>query len=291
MFRNKRTVKKLNYLKNTYKFFLFVGLLVSLQACKSSKALVTTEGAAVNKAHEQLIEDILTAETNYKTISGKISLEMIGGKSSSGMKVNSQLKIVRDDIVQLSIRAPFINTEVFRLDITPDSIFVIDRISKRYAVEDLSRLQKEKNIQFNYSNMQSLFTNALFMPGKRQVSKADYTGYDIKLNSGKYNLVTKDKSGMFYDFTVDSSDRITSTNISGANKDYTLEWIYSDFVKDAGNIYPSKMNAKINVGKKTVTLVMSYSGLDIDKDLKVDKNLPSSYQRVSVMDIIKNYIK
>jgi len=281
----------MNYWKKTYKFLLFFSLVVLFSACKSSKTAVTSGGAAVNKANEQLIDDILDAETKFRTINGKISLEMIAGNNTSGMKVNSQLKIIRDDIIQMSLRAPFINTEVFRIDITPDSVFIIDRMSKRYAIEDLTKLEKEKNIQFNYSNMQALFTNALFMPGKQMVGKTDYKNYDITMDAGSYRLQTKDKSGMIYNFVVDVNDRVTETHISGEKKNYALDWTYSDFIKDAGYIYPTKMAAKVNIEKKRLGLVISYSGIDIDKDFKIDRNLPSNYQKVSIMNILKNYIK
>lgn len=275
----------------TYKTLAFIVLIVLLSACKSSKTILGTSGNVEKKAHEQLVDDILKAETDYKTISGKISLEMVSGNKNSGMKVNSQLKIVRDDVIQLSVRAPFINTEVFRLDITPDSVFIIDRMAKRYGAEDLKRLAKENNIQFNYANMQSLFTNALFIPGRESVTNSDYGNYKIELKSGAYNLTTTDKSGMMYDFVVNATDRITSTTISGNNNKYSLEWNYSDFIQDAEFIYPTLMSAKISVDKKRVGLNMSYSRLDINKDLKVDRNLPANYQRVPIVDILKNYIK
>lgn len=278
-------------LNKGYKLLLFFSVVILLSACKSSKNVVSPGGVAINKANEQLVEDILNAETAYKTISGKVSLEMIGGSKTSGMKLNSQLKIIRNDIIQLSLRAPFINTEVFRLDITPDSVYVIDRVGKRYAVESLKDLEKEKNIQFNYSNLEALFTNSLFIPGKEEVTKSDYNKYKISLNSGQYNLQTKDKMGLVYDFIVDSSDRITSTNISADNRNYDLDWGYSDFIKDSDYIYPTNMKVQVNAGKTKFSFVISYSALDINKELKVDRNLPSNYKRVSGIEIIKSYIK
>lgn len=288
--RKNKGNSKLKICYRKFRVLFFLSLLILLSACKSSKSFVTSDGVATKKANEKLVSDILNAETNYKTISGKVALELIPVNKTSGMKLNSQLKIVRNEVIQLSMRAPFINTEVFRLDISPDSISVIDRLGKRFAVESIKDIESSKNIQFNYQNLQALFTNALFFPGKEQVLNSDFNQFLISLNSGKYNLIAKDRQGMSYDFTVDSSDRIISTKITGL-KTYSLDWKYSNFIQDVGSVYPTKMDISVNAGKTKFTFVISYSSLDIDKDLKVDRNLPSNYKRVSVIEIIKSYIK
>lgn len=279
-----------NSMKNIYKLVFFFSIIAALSSCKSSKTIVSNDGSVVSKTHDQVVKDVLAAETDYKTISGKIALEMISG-SKSGMKVNSQLKIVRDEIIQLSIRAPFINSEVFRVSITPDSVYVIDRLSKKYAVENIKDLEQERGIQFNYNNLQALFTDALFIPGKSRVTGSDYNAYDISMSGGKYHLETKDKSGLLYRFVIDPNDRVSATHITAREGKYSLRWVYTDFVKETASLYPSKMEANVDFNKKKVKLIMSNSGLDFDKELTVDNSLPSKYTKVSVSDILKNYIK
>lgn len=281
----------MNYLKNFCKILLFCSILITIQSCRSSKNILSSDGSVIDKSQEQLLDDILKAELDYKNISGKISLELIAGSKLSGVKTNSQLKIIKNKIVQLSIRAPFINSEVIRLNITPDSVILIDRMNKVYAAENIKKMGKENNVHFNFNNMQSLFTNMLFTPGKEQISRSDYNNYDISVDSEKYKLVTKDKSGIIYTFTVDSNDRITSTNISGIKSKYSLNWNYSEFIKDGVFIYPTKMEAAVMISNKNVRLSMNYPRLDINKDLDVDQSLPAKYKKVSITDILSNYLK
>lgn len=280
-----------NSTRNIYKLAFFFCLIALISSCKSSKKIISNDGSVVAKTHDQVVKDVLSAETDYKTISGKIALEMISGSKESGMKVNSQLKIVRDEIIQLSLRAPFINSELFRLSITPDSVYVIDRLSKKYAVENIKDLEQERGIQFNFNNLQALFTDALFIPGKNKVSGSDYNMYDITMNGGKYHLQTKDKVGLLYRFVIDPNDRVSETHITARDGKYSLRWIYRDFVKESTSLYPTTMEANVDFNKKTVKLIMSNSGLDFNKDLTVDNSLPTKYTRVSVSDILKNYIK
>ena len=257
-----------NSTRNIYKLAFLFCLIALISSCKSSKKIISNDGSVVAKTHDQVVKDVLSAETDYKTISGKIALEMISGSKESGMKVNSQLKIVRDD-----------------------SVYVIDRLSKKYAVENIKDLEQERGIQFNFNNLQALFTDALFIPGKNKVSGSDYNMYDITMNGGKYHLQTKDKVGLLYRFVIDPNDRVSETHITARDGKYSLRWIYRDFVKESTSLYPTTMEANVDFNKKKVKLIMSNSGLDFNKDLIVDNSLPTKYIRVSVSDILKNYIK
>lgn len=274
-----------------YKSLLILALFVAFVGCKSKKNIISTDGSVASKTQEQLLDDALAAQIDYTTISGKVALELITGNQTSGMKVNSQIKLIKDKEIQLSLRAPFINSEVFRVNITPDSVYVIDRLSKKYAVESIHNLEKQKNIQFNYNNMQALFTNALFIPGKNTIEKKDYDSYTITMQGGLYYLLTSDRKGFQYHFSVDANDRVSSTKITSPDNNYALSWNYSDFVKESGFIYPSSMQASVNIKKKQVKLNMSYSSLEFNKSLTIDRSLPSKYEKVSILDILKNYIK
>lgn len=284
-------MKKSNRIIYIYKFLVATVLVIVFSGCGSKKNIISADGSVVPKSQEQLLDDALAAQIKYKTISGKVSLELMRGDQTSGMKVNSQLKLIKDKEIQLSLRAPFINSEVFRLNITPDSVFVIDRLSKKYAAENIKDLGNQKGIQFNFNNMQALFTNALFIPGKKTVDKKDYDSFSITMQGGLFYLLTKDKKGIQYHFSVDANDRITSTNIKGTSSDYALLWNYKDFVKESGYTYPSLMQADVTIKKKRVKLNMAFSSLEFNKDLTIDNSLPSKYEKVSVLDILKNYIK
>lgn len=274
-----------------YKILFIAFLAIAVAGCKSKKNIVSTDGSVISKSQEQLIDDALAAQVDYRTITGKLSLELMRADQTSGMKVNSQLKLIKDQQIQLSLRAPFINSEVFRINITPDSVFVIDRLSKKYAAENIKELGNKKGIQLNYSNMQALFTNAIFVPGKNSVDKKDYDSFNILMQDGLFYLSTKDKKGIQYYFAINANDRVSSVNITGIDNNYALLWDYKDFVKEAGYTYPSLMQADVSIKKRRVKLNMLFSSLEFNKDISIDNSLPSKYEQVSVLDILNNYIK
>lgn len=277
---------------HTHYALLFILTLVGLfTGCKSSKTIVSNDGNVVQKSHDQVLDDAVKAEIKYKTISGKTSLELIPSNAKSGMKVNCYIKIIRDEAIQLSIRIPLVNSEAFRINMTPDSVYMIDRIGKKHVAERIKDLNKG-DVQFTFYNVQALLTNSLFVPGKKSIGKKEYDEFNIKMSSGMFQVQTQDKSKTLYSFAIDSNDRIASTLIYNENKNFTVQWSYMDFIKDASsNIYPTTMQAKVDIKKRRVNLNISYSELDINKELKIDNQIPKKYQQSSISDILSSYIK
>lgn len=82
------------------------------------------------------------------------------------MSSRVDMKMVKDSAFQLSVQ-PFLGIEIFRIELSRDTIKVVDRMNKRYMIENYSNLQGQTPIEFNFYNLQALFTNHLFIPGSR----------------------------------------------------------------------------------------------------------------------------
>lgn len=266
-------------------YLLVTTLIVAVSACKSSQKKVTIgDGALVDKDRKEILTDALNSELKYKSISGKVTIELKAGKKST--KTGSFVKIIKDSVIQLSVR-PLLGIEAFRLTLTPSSIQVVDRMNKKYAQEDIKILQEKAH--FNFYNLQALFTNALFLPDHKSVKTADFKQYQISKANNMYMAGTE-KNGVTYNFAIDASNRIASTLIYDKNKN-TVQWSYSDFVKEGENIYPTNMLAKIEAQNKRFDVGMSFSSLDINKNIDVDYSVSSKYQKIAISEIIKAYIK
>lgn len=276
---------------STYKIFTLLFLITSLffiSSCKSKKT-ITTEGTLEKKSQTQVIEDALAAEIKYKDISTKGSIEFKVGTSSQ--KVPAVFKMVKDSILQASIRIPILGGEAMRVTFTPDSIIIIDRLKKQYIAERFSDSKVVSGFDFNFYNLQALFTNKLFVPGEKEVEEKDFKKYNISASNDVYLLQAKGKGNLGYNFAIDASDHIASTLIFNDKKNITLQWSYTDFVKDNNSIYPTKMEAKVDVAKKRLDIIINYDKLNIDKGVNIDNTISAKYTKVQFSDIIGAYIK
>jgi hypothetical protein len=195
--------------------------------------------------------------------------------------------MIYGDRIQLSIQ-PFLGIEVFRIELTNDSVKILDRMNKRYMTESYEEMKGETKIDFNFHNLQSLFTNNIFIPGESSISSKQMRRFRITKDKYAANLKIKDETGMFYTFTADGDEKLLSTLINDKAENYRLTWNYSDFQTIDKQRFPFKMKAGLTSDKKTQGIVtLTFSNLEIDHPLKADFNIPSGYTRVTFPQIIK----
>jgi hypothetical protein len=274
--------------KNINTVLLIALSLLFLSGFKSKKIL-TTGGELAKKTHKEVVSDALKSEIDFKTITSRGSVELKSGGSSQ--KIPAVFKIVKDSILQVSLRIPIIGGEAMRMDITPESILIVDRLKKQYFTESFKDSELLKQLDFNYYNLQSLFTNKLFVPGRQEIAYDDYNKYTIGVANNLYMLQTKGKGGLLYNFAIDASDRIVSTLIYNEKQNVSMQWSYLSFIKDNGLTYPTSMEAKIGVDKIRADVNISYNKLDIDKDFNVDQSIPARYTKVGFSDLLGSYMK
>lgn len=282
-----RTIHKTN--KISILFLLTLAILFLASGCKSKKVVETGTGSLEKKTHEQVIQDAMANEVNYKTISAKGSIEIKSG--SSGKKANAVYKLIKDEVIQVSVRVPLLGTEVVRVTMTPDSITMVDRINKLYVAENFKNSQLASNFDFNFYNLQALFTNKLFIPGAKEVEKQNYDKFRISSSNDAYMLQTKDKENMLYTFAIDASDHLVSTLVYNEKKNVTLQWSYSDFIQDNRLVYPTTIEGKADIAKKRFDLGISYNKLELDKEVNIDNSISSKYRRVDFSKLMDIYIK
>ena len=81
------------------------------------------------------------------------------------------------------------------------------------------------------------------------------------------------------------------TLIYNEKKKITLQWSYNDFIKDNNLVYPTNMQAKVDVAKRRVDINITYDKLEIDKSFSIDNSISPKYTKVDFSDLIGTYIK
>lgn len=258
-------------------------LVFGVTGCRSKKALQSTD-VEENKAHSEVLGDVQKTQLAYKTLSAKATLEILRPNAKSSMSSGAALRIVKDKGILISIR-PFMGIEVVKLVVSRDSVLIVDRMNKQYLHESIDDLKKTKQVDFNYYNLESLLSNRLFYPGKQDVALSDYPKFMVSKSDGSYLVVTKDASDVLYNFAIDGNNHIISTLIYGEKKSYTLQCSYGKFIVDQQQSYPTELGFKIGIKDKRMDVRLSYSKLDIDKDVEIDYSVPNKYKKVTLDEV------
>lgn len=271
-----------------YRYIFIICLLstVVFVACKPKQKIVHFSSPAEDKAYNVLFSDIITNEFPYRTFSAKLNMGVTSGTKSFSSRGN--IRIVRDKAIQISIQ-PLFGVEMFRLYINPDTVFLLDKMNKRYVLEPVAAVKEHYPVGFDYYTMQSLFTDALFISGKEAIDPDDFHCFDYNRASDRnYFITAKDAvSGIDYSFTVNGDNRITFAHLRQPEKGYNVQWGYNNFAVLNDAVFPHKMNISLASSSRKLEAELLFSDVATGDSLQLPLNVPSGYTRTSVDDMLK----
>lgn len=107
--------------------------------------------------------DIVNNYIDFNTFSAKIKLQYEDSKGKQP-DVNVFLRMQKDSIIWLSINATFLNFEAFRVMINKDSIFIMNKLDKKYSTHPLTYLEQMAHIPLDLKTLQNIIIgNPVFL--------------------------------------------------------------------------------------------------------------------------------
>jgi uncharacterized protein YceK len=267
-----------------YILLLITATLILVSGCKTARK-ATSGREGIFKEKEVFMSSVQQKALQFQTLSARMNADLnIPGKSLSS---RVDMKIVKDSVFQLSVQ-PFLGIEVFRMEFSIDSVKMMDRMNKRYVLESYESLKGETPVDFNYYNLQALFTNHLFLPGKQSISPEEFIQFFYVENEGLAELRTKDETGLHYTFTADNEEKLVSTLIANATGSQKLQWDYTDFQQANSQFFPMRMKAQVVSGNENKgSLTLNFNKIEPDVPVRMDFTIPSKYTRITYAQIIK----
>ena len=253
------------------KQLIFLVLILLLSGCKSKKVATVESGSA--KAHNEFFILMQEQAFQYETLTARSRVD---------------LKMIKDSAFQLSVQ-PFLGIEIFRMELTVDSVKILDRMNKRYMADNYSNLKEQTPIEFNFYNLQSLFTNQLFLPGHQKIQPKQYRLFELKQEGSYAEIFVKDALGLLYAFVADGEEKILSTHITDPSDKYALNWDYSDFRLTEGQPFPMRMDVKVlDKGESKGGVSLYFSRLQTNVPVNMEFSVPAKYQRITLDQILKS---
>lgn len=265
---------------------LLLVTLLGFYGCKSAKVPGGKEKVNTKELKE-FVASMQEQEPAFRTFSARLNVDLQTGDKTMGSRV--ELKLVKDSALQLSVQ-PFLGIEVFRMELTPDSVKVMDRMNKRYVAEGYTALKEEWPIDFNFYNLQALFVHQLFLPGEQEVEGVHYDQFRLDREGAITRLHARDRMDLRYCFEANSSEQLLSTLITEGNGRYSLLWKYLSLEAQPSVawLFPLQMQVSFrDEGIRKGGMDIRFSRLQWDKPLNMDFSVPAKYKRITFADIIK----
>jgi hypothetical protein len=263
-----------------------ISLILGMNACKSVKDVAAI--ALPEKSKNERLDLIINQALQYEAIASNVNFTIKPGKNSGKTSVDGQLKIIKDQAIQLSLKVPILGIEAFRVTLTPDKIIAIDRINKQYLVESMKEIQEKAPFDFDFYSFQALLSNQLFIAGKNQIFPEDYAFFQIQENPYLVQIENTDTYNTGYSFTSDYTNRIQNTQIYKAEWNSKMLWVYDDFrLTDNKRLFPMSMKMELNLPDDDILMNLSFKTVTVNSRFDLDYNYPVKYKRVSLPEVLK----
>lgn len=227
------------------------------------------------------VQSLATKNVPSQVISAKTDVELtLDGKQVS---VNGSLKMKRDALIQLSFT--FLGFEVGRVEFTPTEVLLVDRANKRYVRGNYNDVSVLKEANLNFTTLQALFWNELFIPGTTDVA-AHYGDFKVKREGGETVFTLSETPVVNYEFRTETAlHQLTRTSVQPKNsKDYVY-CSYDNFTTLDNVSFPQLISFGIS-GRDNLGMTLALSRIDTQAAAPTPTTLSSRYNAVATKDIL-----
>jgi len=244
------------------KTIMFALILIVFSGCKTIKTISKPQQNFTNTV-SQVIEQIQKVQPQYNTVNvSKLALELqLDGRT---VNVSATCKIKKDSAIYLSIQ-PFLGIEMFKAELTKDSLKVFDKMNGQYYTADYSYFARRFGVYIDFYSIQSLLTAQLFCVGEKDIisskcilQPSTTTGYNIDFENKNLKQTTQ----------LSVQNLIQQVLIKTINTDYQLQTTYSEYLLQNGVNFPQKIALQVGNQKTKATCNFSILRIQFNTDLK-----------------------
>lgn len=261
-------------------YIVLLGVLL-LPACKTKKSLV--DGSRIPTISiEEAIENVINVQPRFATANVS-RMNMVVKFGDRSYNVSASCKIKNDSAIHLSIQ-PMLGIEMFKAEISKDSIWVFDKMNRNLYVADFGYIHQMLGLNVDFNSLQAIISNRFFKVGQSNVAS----------NGMKISALTPENVELQYveqrvtQHTAVSKDwKIQQVAISSIDNAYRFRTGYSDFANFNGVVFPRTIQMEALARNRTFTCDFTISRVVFDSDVTFSSLNPSRYARVSIEQLFK----
>lgn len=247
--------------------------VLSLASCKTAqKAVVSERAAGEEKAVKEIVDGHYKNVKDFKTILIKASVDY--KDKNTKQSVNAEIKIKKDEIILVSVRALGFN--LAKAIITPTRVSYYDKISGNYFDGNYAALSQWLGTELDFAKVQNMFLgNAIYDLNQGK--------YAAALEKGQYVLKSMDRSAISKLFFFEGENFLLKKEvISRAGQEPTsLDIQYPAYTQHAKGLLPAgiKIEAEQN---DVVNIGVDYNTVTFDENLTFPYEVPEGYKQIFI---------
>ncbi len=263
---------------------VLISLMCVVTACKTSHKVAEKPTQQITEVKDQRYQSLINTynDWNSLTVSGKISVN--AGKSFTSPM---QMKMVRGKSISISVR-PLLGIEAGKVYFTSDSVYVLDKLNKRFLAEKISTILP--GMPFDVAILQDAILSRAFIIGNGTLTADSYNRVKIENgNMGAWSITPKSNSNQFaYSFKYNAENLLQQIliNISGITGNNYIG--YSDYKNNKEGIFASDIiiSASFRGKEYSLRLLNDVSRMKWNSISDDNLEIGDNYKRISMSSFI-----
>ena len=250
-------------------------------ACKTTRSISKTGQLSSNQV-ARVIDRVQKVQPQFETANvSKMSLAI--DLKDRKVNVNATCKIKKDSAIYLSIQ-PFMGIELFKAELTFDSIKVFDKMNHKYYVMDYGYFKNQFGVTVDFYSVQSLLSAQFFCIGNKEIQTDS-----CKLSTspiGNMNI-EYDNNKMIQNTDISPLNIIQSVLLKGKNSNYQLQTSYKDYAIVNGINFPQSILLQVSSPNTNASCEFSILRVEFNTNLKFQPTSSDRFTRGDLEQLLK----
>ena len=252
----------------SFRFFIFVIVLLSI-SCKSKKTIIPQTEIS-EKSTSFLLKTLGKNKVDAEWLSARVKVKYRG--EDEKLNATANLRMRKDSVIWFNVKKA--GVEAARVQITTDSVYIINRMDKEYTIKGLDFFEKSYNLPSSFEAIQNIVLgNVLYLSNIKPESK-------IKDNQ-HYLMVEKDNIRAEY-WMEGLTYFLTEMAFTDIRNDRKFNMTFGDYEQvDEKQNFSYFRNLNVS-GENTneVDLDLKLSNVEINKPKSIKFDIPKRYKKV-----------
>ncbi len=231
-------------------------------------------GLVLSSCKRELVDfkrDLVIDDFGFEYFSARAKIVYEDGNQRLNAIANIRMR--KDSIIWMSVSK--LGVEGARLKVDRDSIYILDRLKKRYSARSLKQLSTDLDFDVDYAMIESVVLGNLIYP---------YTKEELD-NQGNYlQYYQQLENFLFNNYIGKSTKKLEKLTVEDTASKNTISVNYGNFKEVESEIFPFSIAALIKYAKESkddITLNIGFSKAEIKEGpLSFPFSTPSKYKRI-----------
>ena len=259
-------------------------LIIGLNGCKSKQHIAQTQLTHTPTLHK-VVEQTLAASPQFTTAeAAKMTLKI--DMETRAFSTTARFVIQRDSMFHLSI-LPLLGIEAFRVEVSPTTALVIDKMNKRYVECQLNEIAATTGLKIGYQELQALICAQMFAIGEPNFFLHPNKNIQVTTANKTHNIYFT-CNGFEYEYQVSANSdfQLVSTVIRKENTPYFINVKYSAYQLKDNVLFPHIIEMEIHGGKQTAKCTFTLTKTAFNQPVIFTSTPLNRYTPITIQELL-----